>query len=266
MDAKREPPGLLVSLLRWGATLAAMPPLLGPAMLLGPVSHRASASFQRAWCAWARRVFAVQVEVKDHNAGRYGAPPYLFLQLNQTSLSETFLTYRALPVPVRLFMNVEYAALPFIGWVPLSQGSVVVVRQWKAQARQAVDRAVRALKQGASFYMSIEGQRSHDGALGPYKKGAAVLAIQSGATLVPMVFRGVREVLPPGEWRVRPGAAVIELLPAIPTHGLRYEDRDALVEQLRALAEAHGLGRPPRPGEDSSRKAREDVPGAPPPV
>ncbi|HYO51922.1 lysophospholipid acyltransferase family protein [Archangium sp.] len=249
MEANPEPPrpGLMASLLRWGATCVAAPPLLVPALLTGPVSHRASAALMKTWCAWARRVFGVHVEVKDHNEGRYGAPPYLFLQLNQTSLSETFITPAALPRPFLLFMNIEYAALPFAGWVPLSQGSVVVVRQWSAQARRAVDRAASALRRGESFYMSIEGRRSPDGRLGPYKKGAAVLAIQSGATLVPMVFRGTREVLPPGEWRVRPGKVTVELLPAIETTGLRYEDRDTLVERLRAVAEAHGLGSPPRP-------------------
>lgn len=247
MQAPPEPsrPGLLVSLLRWGVVGAATPLFLGPALVLGPVSHRASVALMKAWCGWALRVFGVRVEVKDHNAGQYGAPPYLFVQLNQTSLSETFLTYRALPRPSLVFMNIEYALLPFAGWVPLSQGSVVVVRQWSAQARRAVDRAVRALQRGASFYISIEGRRSPDGTLGPYKKGTAVLAIQSGATVVPMVFRGAREVLPPGEWRMRPGEVTIELLPALRTRGLTYEDRDALVERLRARAEAHGLGTPP---------------------
>ena len=253
MEASQETPrpGPWTSLLRWGLTCAAMPPLLIPALLLGPVSHRASAALMEAWCAWARRVFGLRLEVKDHNAGRYGAPPYLFLQLNQTSLIETFLMHAALPRPFLVFMNIEYAALPFIGWVTLAQGSVVVVRQWSAQARRAVDRAVRALRRGESFYMSIEGRRSPDGRLGPYKKGAAVLAIQSGATLVPLVFRGAREALPPGEWRVRPQRVTIELLPAIETTGLRYEDRDALVERLRALAEAQGLGRLPLPESHS---------------
>lgn len=249
METERESlrPGLLASLLRWGALCVAMPPLLGPAVLLGPVSHRASTALMRAWCAWAQRVFGIHVEVKDHNAHQYGTPPYLFLQLNQTSLSETFVIYAALPRPVRVFMNIEYAALPFVGWVPLSQGSVVVVRQWSAQARRAVERAARLLRRGESFYMSIEGRRSPDGALSPYKKGAAVLAIRSGATIIPMAFHGARQVLPAGEWRPRPGRVTVELLPAIRTTGLRYEDREALVEQLRAVAEAHGLGSPPRP-------------------
>ncbi|MCK8501011.1 lysophospholipid acyltransferase family protein [Myxococcus fulvus] len=234
-------PGLLSSLLRWGVACAAMPPLLTPALLLGPVSPGASDALMRTWCLWARRVFGVDVEVVDHNEGRYDASSYLFLQLNQTSLSETFVTPPALPRPVRIFMNIEYAALPFAGWVPWAQGSTVVVRQWSAQARRAVDRAAQALREGASYYMSIEGRRSEDGRLNPYRKGAAVLAIRSGATLVPMVFHGARDVLPFGEWRVWPGRVRVELLPAIPTEGLRHEDRDALVERLRALARERGL-------------------------
>lgn len=223
-----------------------MPPLLIPALALGPVRPSSSDALVRAWCLWARHVFGVKVDVVDHNAGAYDdRAPVVFLQLNQTSLSETFVTTAALPPASLIFMNIEFAALPFIGWVLVSQGSVVVVRQWHAQARRAVDRAVDALRRGARFYMSIEGRRSPDGALGPYKKGAAVLAIRSGARIVPMVFHGARDVLPFGEWRVRPGRVRVELLPAIETEGLSYEDRHALVERLRELAQSQGLGRPP---------------------
>ncbi|WP_169558632.1 lysophospholipid acyltransferase family protein [Myxococcus stipitatus] len=234
------------SLLRWTVACAAMPPLLLPALALGPLRPSSSDALMRTWCLWARRVFGVDVDVVDHNEGGYDdGAPYVFLQLNQTSLSEAFVTTAALPRWALIFMNIEFAALPFIGWVPVSQGSVVVVRQWSAQARRAVDRAADAMRRGACFYMSIEGRRSPDGALGPYKKGAAVLAIRSGARIVPMVFHGARDVLPFGEWRVRPGRVRVELLPAIETEGLSYADRDALVERLRVLAQSQGLGRPP---------------------
>ena len=86
--------------------------------------------------------------------------------------------------------------------------------------------------------ISIEGRRSPDGALQPYKKGAAVMAIESGATIIPVVLRGTRERLPYGAWRVRPGTIEVDYLEAIETKGLTYEDRDELVARLRALAEA----------------------------
>jgi 1-acyl-sn-glycerol-3-phosphate acyltransferase len=44
-------------------------------------------------------------------------------------------------------------------------------------------------------------------------------------------------VLPHGEWRARPGRITVHLLKAIPTDGLSYADRDAILDRLRALAE-----------------------------
>lgn len=236
---KPAAPPVIASLVRWGIVLTLAAPLLGAAVVVALASRRASYALLRTWARLSRRIFGIRVRVIDHNEGRYDAPPYLFLQLNQTSLSETFITPRVLPHPARIVANIEYVALPFVGWALLAQGAVVVVRQWPAQARGAVDRAVRAMRSGDSFYMSIEGRRSPDGSLSPYKKGAAVLAIRAGARVVPLLFRGAREILPYGEWRVREGMVVVELLPAIDVSALRYEDRDALVARLRALAEEH---------------------------
>lgn len=249
LDARRGPvdvaeaarPGVVVSVARWAALASITPPILGAALMATPLSRRASYGLFDAWCASARRLFGIEVRVIDYGEGAYHEPPYLFLQLNQTSLSETVVASSVLPVRGAIFANLEYVALPFVGWLVLAQGAVVVVRQWPTQARRAVDRAVRAMQRGRSFYMSIEGRRSPDGALSPYKKGPAVLAIRAGARIVPVIFRGAREVLPHGEWRVRPGVVTVELLPAIDARTLTYEDRDALVAELRALASAHGL-------------------------
>ena len=84
------------------------------------------------------------------------------------------------------------------------------------------------------------GSRS-DGELLPYKKGAVVLAIRSQATIIPMAIRGAREVIPPGEWRLRPGQIEVHLLKSIPTRGLAFDDRDDVLERRRALA-GHEFG------------------------
>jgi 1-acyl-sn-glycerol-3-phosphate acyltransferase len=90
------------------------------------------------------------------------------------------------------------------------------------------------------FWPSIEGARSLDGDLLPYKKGPIVLALRGQATIIPMVIRGARAIMPRGEWRLRPGHIEIHLLQSIPTRGLTYDDRDAVLERLRTLAE-HAL-------------------------
>src|SRR5437868_2642396 len=93
------------------------------------------------------------------------------------------------------------------------------------------------MEENRSCYISIEGKRSFDGSLSDYKKGCAVLAISTAATIVPIIFHGAREVLPHGEWRVRPGKIQMILCEKISTVGLNYEDRNSLTSKLRTIAE-----------------------------
>ncbi len=129
----------------------------------------------------------------DRNNGRYDDPPYLFVHLNQTSLLETFIYAYTMNGPLRLVINLEYALIPGIGAMLVATGSEVVVRQWPLQAKWAMNRvAERMRNRKHSFGMSIEGRRSLDGSLSPFKKGAAVLAIAAQARIVPFVVHGAR--------------------------------------------------------------------------
>lgn len=73
-----------------------------------------------------------------------------------------------------------------------------------------------------------EGTRGFTYALRPFKKGPFVLAIASGAPIVPTVLHGTREVQRRGSFWVRSGEVHLHLLEPIPTQGLSYEDRDRL--------------------------------------
>jgi 1-acyl-sn-glycerol-3-phosphate acyltransferase len=64
-----------------------------------------------------------------------------------------------------------------------------------------------------------------------------VLAIRGQATIIPMAIHGARDVTPRGEWRLRTGHIQVHLLKSIPTRGLTYEDRHAVLERLRTSAE-----------------------------
>jgi len=54
---------------------------------------------------------------------------------------------------------------------------------------------------------------------------------------ISVVIYGTKDVLGYGNLRIKPGKVVVRLLKAIHTKGMKYEDRDALVNQLFALAE-----------------------------
>ncbi|MEZ4382160.1 MAG: lysophospholipid acyltransferase family protein [Nannocystaceae bacterium] len=235
------PPGALVSAARWAASLAISAVGLGAASALRRLAPRSSLRLVHATCAACHRVFGLELTRDDRGRGPhagYGRPPYIFVYLNQTSLIEIFVVPWMTPRPYKIVVNLEFLLLPIFGWSSLGLGCRVVVRQWPAQGKRALRRAIDDLRAGESYVISIEGRRSPDGALQPYKKGAAVMAIESGATIVPIVLRGTRERLPFGAWRVRPGPVEVTYLEAIETRGLTYDDRDALTERLRALARA----------------------------
>jgi 1-acyl-sn-glycerol-3-phosphate acyltransferase len=203
-----------VSVVRWVACGLTSTLPLATACVLAPVWRAGSAGLLRRWARLQCRIFGVVVEVEHRNPG-YGRPPYIFTQLNQTSLIESIITPLAIPaVPYRLFANVEYLLLPLLGWAHWCMGAVLVVRQWPWQRRRALQRAKRLAREGSSFFISIEGGRSAGG-LRAYKSGPVRLAAAARAPIVPFLFVGARERLPVGSWRVRPGTVRVVFLPQV---------------------------------------------------
>jgi 1-acyl-sn-glycerol-3-phosphate acyltransferase len=222
-----------------------MLPALGLAPFDREASFRASHRASRAIC----EDLGLDPRVED----RTGLGPaelarggYLFVHLDQQTLLSICLYPLVLLVPCALVVNVEFALLPVFGWMSILQGAVPIVRQRPAQAHRALARVSARLRAGESFGMSIEGKRTEDGRLSPYRKGAAVLAIASGATIVPFMTHGEYARWPRGARRITPGVVDLVAYPPLETRGLTYADRDDVVATLRALAErerrARGVG------------------------
>jgi 1-acyl-sn-glycerol-3-phosphate acyltransferase len=231
---------------RWAAsaTVSAFyaPLIVGAALVSRSAAHRMAQRWSRAQL----RVFGIVLDVTcDHPLDdRRG---YVFALLNQTSLIEWFLSPVAMPRPTRTVINLEFAFFPFVGQFAIVLGSTVIVRQWPSQAKRALERAVRQLKQGECFVISFEGRRSPDGHVSRYKKGPVVLAIEAQADLVPFYIDGARDVWPYGAWVPRPGRIRTVFLHPIRVAGLSYADRDALLATVRHLAEALLTERPAPP-------------------
>ena len=230
-------PSAVKALAQWAFTGASAAALLGPATALGRLSPGTALKLYRYWAGLGLKRLGVEVTV-DNRSGYDGKRGVLLVDLHQQTLLTALIYPRALPFKARLIVNVEFAAVPLVGWLALSLGAVPIVRQKPEQARAAMAPIAARIRAGESFGMSIEGVRSKDGGLSPYKKGAAVLAIEAQCDIIPFMSFGEWERWPRGEWRVRPGRVHCVVYPPVPTKGLTYDDRDALVAKLRALAEA----------------------------
>lgn len=150
-------------------------------------------------------------------------------------LLDTLVSETVVPLPASGVTNIEYALVPFFGWICFVF-SWVIVRQWPRQARRALEKISGYLQGGGNVLISIEGRRSKDGSLSPYKKGPVVMALQAQARIVPVFLQGTRVCMPYGAWRIREGRVVVKFLEPISTEGRGYEDRDTLLDHLGAIA------------------------------
>lgn len=144
-----------------------------------------------------------------------------------------------LPGRTSVFLKRALMKLPILGYafklgefIPVDRGGDV------ESAKDAVTEAQRILAHGLHITTFVEGARSYDGRLLPFKKGPFYLAKDSGALCIPVSIYGTEQILPRGSSRIRPGIAHVVFHPPIDPE--TYTTRDELSEAVRT-AIASGL-------------------------
>ena len=97
----------------------------------------------------------------------------------------------------------------------------------------AVRDAVKAIQQGLNMTIYIEGKRSFDGRLLPFKKGPFYLAQECKIPVVPITISGTEEVMPKARFSIQPGTVTLHFHDPIEPEN--FGDRDALMAKVRAL-------------------------------
>ena len=109
---------------------------------------------------------------------------------------------------------------------------VPVDRSNRDAAIASLRAAADVLAKGIPMTIFVEGTRSFDGRLLPFKKGPFYLAMESGAPVVPVTIVGTHYLLPKRRFSLRPGAATVVFHP--PIHPRQFTDRDALMSAVHA--------------------------------
>ena len=100
---------------------------------------------------------------------------------------------------------------------------------------EAMQRAIDRLRRGMSVVIAPEETRSVSPRLGPFKKSAFHIAMQTGAPIVPVVLRNTYTVLPRHSLLFRPGTVQVCVLPPIDVTAWKIENLDRNVADVRAL-------------------------------
>ncbi len=206
------------------------------AIPVGIISRSAAWLIIVSWGRMFLKMFGIEVITEYENRGFDPSSGGVVVGLTQQSLLDPIIGQIMAPRAFMSIWNIEYALIPFVGWISWIFGWVII-RQLPKQAKTKLRKAEFYLRRGGVVYLSIEGKRSVDGSLSPYKKGPAVLAIQANAKIIPVIVLGSRNCLPHGEWKIQPGKVTVKYLKEISTEGMKYEDRDLLIDNLRELAE-----------------------------
>jgi 1-acyl-sn-glycerol-3-phosphate acyltransferase len=182
-------------------------------------------------------LIGIRVEV----SGLENVPPNtacIFMANHVSNLDPPALLPR-IPGRTSAFVKKSLMKIPVFGWglklgefVPVSRdGSVTGAQESVAAAR-------RVLSKGIHITTFVEGTRSPDGRMLPFKKGPFYLAMQTGAPCIPISLYGTETMMKKGSQRISPGIAHIVFHP--PIYPANFASRDELLAAVRA-AIASGL-------------------------
>jgi len=144
-----------------------------------------------------------------------------------------------IPGRTSAFMKRSLMNLPILG-TGFRQGDFIAVDRSgnPSDAQQSVAAAQRVLARGVHMTTFVEGTRSPDGRMLPFKKGPFFLAMAAGAPCIPVSIFGTEKIQGKGSLRIHPGVAHVVFHPPIDPAG--FATRDELMQAVRA-AIASGL-------------------------
>ena len=188
---------------------------------------------------WSQDMLAcggVRLDVVGRDHAAPGAS-YVVMS-NHTSLLDVPAIFLALPGPVRMIAKSDIRRIPVFGKAMDTMGHVFVDRGDRLRAVQQLEAAKDRLARGVSVWISPEGTRSRDGALGPFKKGGFHLAQQLGVPILPLWIEGASAIVAPDETKAATGGTIrVRIGASIATAGV---DVDALMTTTRGALLALG--------------------------
>lgn len=78
--------------------------------------------------------------------------------------------------------------VPFVGWNMALNDYVIIKRDDTKSQINMMKKSEKMLKEGSSIMIFAEGTRSVDGSLGPFKRGAFIMADKAGVPVIPIAL------------------------------------------------------------------------------
>lgn len=167
---------------------------------------------------------------------------YVFMS-NHASNIDPPLLLPIIPGRTSVLVKRELFKIPILGRA-MRLGSLVPVDRGNRDAGiAAVTKAEDVVKHGIHMTIYVEGHRSYDGKLLPFKKGPFYLAEDCKVPVVPITIAGTHYAMPKGRFSIKPTLVTVTF--HTPIEPADFGSREALMEKVRSaiastLPEEHG--------------------------
>jgi len=175
------------------------------------------------------RVEAVGLDGFDHSRS------YIFMT-NHVSNLDPPIQVPLIPRRTSVMVKKELFKTPILG-TAMRLGDLVPVDRGNREAGiEAVNAARAVVNKGLNMIIYVEGKRSFDGKLLPFKKGPFYLAVECGVPVVPMTIVGTHYAMPKARFAIKPAKVQVIFHP--PIEPKDFGSRDCLMERVRAVIES----------------------------
>jgi 1-acyl-sn-glycerol-3-phosphate acyltransferase len=163
------------------------------------------------------------------------AQTYIFMS-NHVSNLDPPIMIPLIPRRTSVMVKRELFRYPVLGRA-MRMGSLVPVDRGNRDAGiEAVEIAKQVVRQGLNMTIYVEGHRSFDGKLLPFKKGPFYLAMECGVPIVPVTITGTHYVMPKSRFSIKPG--LVGVIFHAPIEPRDFGSRESLMEKVRAVIES----------------------------
>ena len=193
----------------------------------GDFAHRCA----RAWAWLILKTTGVSVRVVG--ADRVDFSRSCVFASNHQSIYDIPIVFTSLPSQLRIVAKQSLGRIPFMGWHLHRAGHLLVDRQNPGAG--VVKKMAKLVGEHHSLIVFPEGTRSVDGAVGRFKGGSFVFALDSGMPIVPVSIAGSRYVMKKGQLMVCPGHVTLTIHEPIDTAGIGREGVRELADRVREV-------------------------------
>ena len=218
--------------------------VLGTVSLVSSLFDRNGNFGHRCARAWGWLILKTTgVRVRARGLEYIDAKQSYVVAANHQSIYDIPIVFTALPLQLRIVAKESLGRIPFLGWHLQRTGHMLVDRQNPGAG--ILKRMANLVRAARSLIVFPEGTRSTDGAVGRFKGGIFLLAIDSSLPVLPVSIARSRYVMAKGHLMVCPEEVTVTVHKPLSTTGITRERARDFAEQVRSVVR-QDVDEPPR--------------------